>query len=384
MRHIAQVVGIGWTIAALISPAGLASAAGPPQDAKMSIVRQNFGKTPDGQAVDQFICTNGAGAVLKLINYGATVQSLELPDRQGRRASLVLGFDTLDGYVNHTAYFGCTVGRYANRIAAGRFKLDGQEIQLSVNREPNHLHGGHRGFNRVVWRAEPIHQDDAVGVRFTYRSPDGEEGYPGNLAATAVYLLRRDNTLAIEFAASTDKPTIVNMANHAYWNLAGAGSGDVLGHELTLAADHYLPVDDTLIPTGELALVKNTPMDFTAPARLGPRVEQLKSQAAGPPGFDHCFVLRNQDQSRLARAAVLKDPASGRVMEVWTTQPGVQFYTGNFLNGDPINGGYRQYAGLCLETQHYPDSPNKPQFPSVVLRPGETYRQITEHRFRVE
>src|SRR5262249_34952971 len=291
-----------------------------------------------------------------------------------------LGFPSLDGYLQRHPYFGSAVGRYANRIAGGKFTLDGKTYTLAVNNGPNHLHGGKKGYDAVLWKTEPVSTPDYVGVRFRYTSPDGEEGFPGKLDITVTYTLTNTNTLTIDYAATTDKPTIVALTNHTYWNLAGAGNGDILKHELTVAADRYLPIDDTSIPTGELAPVKGTPFDFTQPHAIGERIGELKQEPHKTKGYDHCFVLRGQ-KGTLELAARVKEPTSGRVMEVLTTEPGVQLYCGNFLDGSPGGGGFKQHEGFCLETQHYPDSPNRSAFPSTVLRPGETYRTTTEHRF---
>ncbi len=339
-----------------------------------------FGKTAEGKEVKLFTCTNASGSILELTDYGASVVSVEVPDRDGKLANVNLGFDKLDGYLGQHPFFGATVGRFCNRIANGRFTLDGKEYQLATNNGPHHLHGGDKGFNRYVWTSEPIVGADGVGVRFTHTSPDGDENYPGTLRMTATYTLTNNNELRIELSAVTDKPTVLNLTNHNYWNLAGAGSGNILDHVLTLEADKYLPVDDTLIPTGELAPVKGTPFDFTKATAIGSRFDQLKGD---PTGYDHCYVLRGQD-GKLSLAARVKDPKSGRVMEVYTTQPGVQLYTGNFLDGSESNGGNKQHEGFCLETQHYPDSPNKPEFPTTVLRPGEEFRAVSVFRFSTE
>lgn len=369
----------------------------PENKPKMSYEKTAFGKTADGTDVDLYTLTNAKGMVLKMTNFGAIVVSLEVPDRDGKLANVNMGFASLDGFLGKHPYFGSTVGRYCNRIAGGKFTLDGQAYTLATNDNgKNHLHGGNVGFNKVVWQAEPFQNDSGVGVRFTYLSKDGEEGYPGNLKVTAVYTLTNDNEMAVEFTATTDKATPVNLTNHCYWNLAGAGSGTVREHELTIAADKYLPVDAGLIPTGDVADVATspeslagkrrgsdaggTPLDFTKPEKIGSRLDQIK---ADPVGYDHCFVLRGEaGQMRLA--AKLKDPASGRVMEIHTTQPALQFYSGNFLDGKPENNGYKQYDGCCLETQHYPDSPNHAEFPNTILRPGETFHEKTVHKFYAE
>ena len=343
----------------------------------MNVTRESYGTLADGTAVDLYTLTNAAGLRARLTNYGAILVSLEVPDRDGKPADITLGYDTLDGWVKDTSYFGATIGRYGNRIAGGRFTLGDTEVTLATNNGENHLHGGIKGFNKVVWQAKPVKQADAVGVEFTYVSKDMEEGYPGTLSATVVYTLTADNALKISYEAATDKPTVVNLTHHSYFNLAGQGTSDILGHELMLNADRYTPVDEGLIPTGELAPVAGTSMDFTTPAAIGARIDQV------PGGYDHNFVLRSSDGS-LALAARVVEPTSGRVMEILTTEPGIQFYAGNFLDGS-ITGkagkAYHKHYGFCLETQHFPDSPNQPDFPSTVLRPGEKYTHVTVHRF---
>jgi aldose 1-epimerase len=348
----------------------------------VSINKSTFGTTPGGEPVMLFTCTNSNGLELKLTDYGARIVSMKVPDRSEKMANVTLGFDSLAGYLAHTSYFGCTTGRYANRIAGGRFTLDGEPYKLATNNGANSLHGGLQGFDRAVWKSQTLESAAGTGVRFTYRSKDGEEGYPGNLDVAVTYTLTNDNQLKLEYTAETDKPTVLNLTNHGYWNLAGAGSGDVLGQELMLAADKFVPVDAGGIPTGKLSDVAGTPMSFTQPQTIGSRLKQVDSQG-GPQGYDHCYVLRSQDGS-LALAARVRDPASGRVMEVYTTEPGVQFYTGNFLDGGTGSGGNRQHTAFCLETQHYPDSPNQPQFPTTILRPGQKYTQVTMHRFLVD
>jgi aldose 1-epimerase len=346
---------------------------------KMRVSKSAFGRTADGQQVDLYTCVNAQGLVMKIMTYGAIVVELRTPDRHGKLENITLGFDKLDGYLGDHPYFGATVGRYANRIAKGTFSLNGKPYTLATNNGPNHLHGGKVGFSRVVWAAEPVQTDAAAGVKFSYTSPDGQEGYPGTLQATVVYALTNDDQMRIDYTATTSKATPINLTNHCYWHLGGAGSGTILDHHLMLAADKYLPVDDALIPTGERANVADTPFDFNTLQAIGSRIEHVTGD---PPGYDHCFVLRSQDGS-LAWAARVVHPASGRTMEIYTTQPGIQFYTGNFLDGNVANGSYPRHAGFCLETQHYPDSPNRPEFPPVVLRPGETYHQTTVHKFAV-
>ena len=342
--------------------------------------KTSYGKLTDDREVDLYTCTNANGLVVKLITYGAIVTSVEVPDRDGKLDNITLGFDALDGYLPRHPYFGATVGRYCNRIAKGKFKLGDQEYSLATNNDANHLHGGENGFDRVLWEAEPVQTESAVGVKFHYVSKDGEEGYPGNLDVTVVYLLTNDNELSVEFTATTDQPTPVNLTNHNYWNLSGAGSGKILDHELEIASDQYLAVDDGLIPTGELVDVAGGFLDFTKPQKMGARIQESKLE---PLGYDHCFALRSQDGS-MAFAARVTDAASGRVMEIQTTQPGLQFYSGNFLDGSEGGGGNQQHEAFCLETQHYPDSPNQPGFPTTILKPGETYQQKTVHKFSVK
>jgi aldose 1-epimerase len=280
-------------------------------------------------------------------------------------------------------YFGSTVGRYGNRIAKGKFRIGDQEYTLATNNGPNHLHGGIKAFDALVWNAKEVKTDNAAGIEFTLRSADGDEGYPGALTATVTYTLNNDNELKIEYSATTDKPTIVNLTNHCYWNLGGAGAGQILRHELTIAADKYLPIDATSIPTSEAASVKGTAMDFTSPHAIGERIDELKKPPHETKGYDHCYVLRGQS-GKLELAARVKDPSSGRVMEIRTTEPGLQLYCGNFLDGSESNGGFKQHEAFCLETQHYPDSPNQPSFPTTLLKPGQVYKSTTVHKFSVE
>jgi aldose 1-epimerase len=320
---------------------------------------------------------------LRAISYGGIITSLKVPDGTGAFADVVHGFDTLEGYLKEHPYFGAIVGRYGNRIARGQFTLNGQMYKLATNNGPNHLHGGVKGFDKMVWKAEPL--SNGRGVAFARRSPDGEEGYPGNLDVRVSYTLTDANELDIRYEATTDRATPLNLTQHTYFNLAGHDSGDILGHELTLNADRYTPVDSNLIPTGELTPVAGTPFDFRKATPVGARIDEQHPQLEYGRGYDHNWVLNRKGEG-LQMAARLSDPKSGRMMEITTTQPGIQFYTGNFLDGTTIGKGgtaYEHRSGLCLETQHFPDSPNKPNFPSTILRPGETYRTRTVFRFGV-
>jgi aldose 1-epimerase len=349
----------------------------------MTIEKTAFGKTKDGVAVDLYTIKNKHGLVLKMTNYGATVVDMETPDKNGKLANIQLSFPKLDGYLQRHPYFGSTVGRYGNRIAKGKFTIGDNQYTLATNNDVNHLHGGKVGFDAVVWKAEPVKTADAQGIKFSYTSKDGEEGYPGNLDTTVTYWLTDNDELAIEYEATTDKPTVVNLTNHCYWNLGGAGSGDILKTELMINADKYLPIDETSIPTGELADVEGTAMDFRKPTPIGERIDELKKPPHTTKGYDHCYVLKNHD-GKLALAAKAKDPSSGRVMEIYTTEPGIQLYCGNFLDGSEGNGGFKQHEAFCLETQHFPDSPNRSDFPSTLLEPGKTFKSKTVHKFSVE
>ena len=346
---------------------------------KMSIKTEPFGQTPDGQAVDLVTMTNPNGIEARIISYGGIIVSMKTPDRDGKSGDVVLGFDKLDGYTKEHPYFGAIIGRYGNRIGAGKFMLDGVEHKLAVKNGSNHMHGGVKGFDTVVWKIEETKAagDDAI-LKLGYLSKDGEEGYPGNLKCTVTYTLTAGNELKMRYEATTDKATVLNLTNHSYWNLAGQGTGDILGHELMLNADRYTPVDEGLIPTGELKSVKDTPMDFTKAMTIGSRIKQVDIG-----GYDHNFVL-NGETGQMKLCANVYEPVSGRVMEIRTTEPGVQFYTGNFLDGTLTGKGgkvYQKHYAFCLETQHFPDSPNKPDFPSVVLKPGEKYDITTVHKF---
>lgn len=328
---------------------------------------------------------NKNGTVVKLMDRGATLVSWQVPDGDGNLTDIVFGFDDVAGYESDAnQFFGTTVGRFANRIAGGKFELDGETYQLFLNNGPNHLHGGDgRSLDKVVWKGEPFDRGATRGVVFTYRSPDGEESYPGNLDLKVTYTLTDDDALRIEYEAETDKATPVNLSHHSYFNLAGAGSDTILDHELMIDADQYTPVDDTLIPTGEIASVEGTPLDFRTFHTIGERVDQLTETSAK--GYDHNYVLNNNDGS-LAEVAKVRHPASGRVLTVSTDEPGIQFYCGNFLEGKPGKNGqvYKYRSGLCLETQHFPDSVNHPNFPSVILQPGETYRQTCIYQVTTE
>lgn len=348
--------------------------------AKANVEKIVFGKTADGKPVDLYVLTNSKGMTAKVMTYGATLTALTAPDRDGKFDEVTLGFDDLKSYLAGHPFFGSTAGRVANRIAKGRFTLDGKEYKLATNNGPNHLHGGTKGFDKAMWNAEPVPAADGAAVKFTYRSPDGEEGYPGNLSVAVIYTLTNQNELKIHYAATTDKATPVNLTNHAYFNLGGVKAGTILDHELQLEADRYTPADATLIPTGQIESVKGTPLDFTKPTAIGARIGQIK---ADPVGYDHNFVLNSGGKS-LALAARVYEPKTGRIMEMFTTEPGVQFYTGNFLDGK-IKGKsgvvYPKHQGFCLEAQHFPDSVNQPKFPSVVLTPGKTYKQTTIYKF---
>jgi len=358
----------------------LASVVAADDATKPSLTKRSYGKTADGQPVDEYTLRAGSYAA-KLINYGAAISELIVPDRQGHPTDVVLGFEDMTGWQSKSnPYFGCIVGRVANRIAKGKFTLGGREYSLAVNNPPNALHGGVKGFDKVVWQAEEL-RASAPSVQFTYKSRDGEEGYPGNLTTTVNYSLTESGVLTIGYEATTDKPTPVNLTNHAYFNLNGAKSGsNILNHMLMIAAHKYTPSDATLIPTGELASVAGTPLDFTKPTEIGARIKQIQ---ATPQGYDHNYVL-DSGGGRLALAARASSPSTGITLEMQTTEPGVQLYTGNFLDGTAKGKGgviYQQHGAFCLEAQHFPDSVNQRAFPSVILEPGKTYRQTTVYRF---
>lgn len=350
-----------------------------------SIKHDSFGKTADGVDVSLYTLSSGNGLEVSVMTYGAIITSVKYPDRQGKSEEITLGFDTLAEYEKGHPYFGAICGRVANRIAKGQFTLDGKSYQVAKNNGENHLHGGVRGFDKAVWKASPTRSesDDRAILKLSHVSPDGDEGYPGKLEVTVTYTVFADNSLQIEYVARSDKATPLNLTNHTYWNLMGGARGDVLEHEVQLNADRYLPVDSGMIPTGELASVADTPMDFRKPHKIGERIEMVPG---GPPGgYDHCYVINQKKAGELTVTARVFEPYSGRVMEVSTTEPGVQLYTGNFLDGTLKSRGatLEKRTGFCLEAQHFPDGVNQPEFPNTVLRPGETYTQKTVHKFSV-
>ena len=346
-----------------------------------SFAEEPFGKTADGTPVTAYTLLNKNGVKAKVITYGGIVTELHAPDREGKFADVVLGFDTLKGYLDGHPYFGAITGRVANRIKDAKFTLDGKEYTVGKpNDGPHSLHGGKSGFDKKVWKGEPSLTPNGPALKLTYTSKDGEEGYPGTLSCTVTYTLTNDNALRIDYLATTDKPTVANITNHSYFNLAGHNSGTILDHIVRLVADKYTPGDDTLLPTGAIAPVAGTPFDFTKPTAIGERIKEIK---ATPVGYDLNYVHGTKREATPRPVAMVTDPKSGRTLEVLTTEPGVQLYTGNFLDGKTVGKGgaaYKQYSGFCLETQFFPDSPNKPNFPSITLRPGEEYRQTTIYK----
>ncbi|MHC5083256.1 MAG: aldose epimerase family protein [Planctomycetota bacterium] len=348
------------------------------------IQKADFGKTQDGDSVDLYTLTNDNGMTVKIATYGGTIVELWAPGRDGKAGDVVLGFDNISDYEEKSPYFGCITGRYANRIARGTFTLDGVEYnQLAINNGDNHLHGGLKGFDKVIWETETFENADGVGLKMSYLSKDMEEGYPGNLNVTVTYTLTGENELKIDYEATTDKTTVCNLTNHSYFNLAGAGSGNHYDHEMEINADHFTPTDAGAIPTGEIRPVKGTPFDFTSPVAIGKNIDAEDEQVKFGTGFDHNWVL-NKAGEELSLAARVYEPTTGRVMEVLTTEPGVQFYAGNFLDGTFAGKEGKVYDhrfGFCLETQHYPDSPNKPEFPTTTLKPGQAYKTTTIYKF---
>ncbi len=375
---------LAWTV----TTAGLvACGSDTPRATGGAISADMFGVLPTGEAVERYTLTNPGGVELGAITYGGIIVSLKLPDRDGRWDDVVLGYSDLEGYLRDSPYFGAIVGRYANRIAGGRFALDEETYTLARNNGPNHLHGGERGFDKVVWGAEPFESDGGVGLTLTHVSPDGTEGYPGTLTVQVRYLLTPEDELVVDYEATTDRATPVNLSQHSYFNLAGHApdAGDVLDHLLTIHASRYTPVDSTLIPTGVLASVEGTPFDFRAPTPIGARISLPDPQLRFGGGYDHNFAL-DRESDGLFHAARVEHPGTGRVFDVFTTEPGLQFYSGNFLDGSITGKSNRLYehrTGFCLETQHFPDSPNQPGFPSTILRPGDEYRSRTVFAFGV-
>jgi aldose 1-epimerase len=347
------------------------------------ISSEPFGRTPDGVPVSLFTLRNSHGAEVKIMNYGGILQSFRAPDRHGQMGDVVLGYDNLDGYIKESPYFGALVGRYGNRIAKGKFTLNGKEYTLATNNGPNSLHGGKKGFDKVIWEPKVLATPDGPALQLRYLSKDGEEGFPGNLSVTATYTFTDENALRLDYEATTDKDTIVNLTQHSYFNLAL--KGDVLEHVVMIDADKFTPVDSTLIPTGELRPVQGTPFDFRKPTPIGARINDDNEQLKLGGGYDHNWVL-NKKPGELKLAARVQEPTSGRVLEVITTEPGLQFYTGNFLNGKIAGKGgvvYHKRNAFCMEPEHFPDSPNHPEFPPVVLKPGETYRNTIIYKLSV-
>jgi len=372
------------TTGMLLSLFLLAAALSTWAEGKPKMQKRVFGTTEDGKAVELYLLTNANGMAAAIANYGGALVSLKVPDRAGRLADVVLGYDNLDGYIKDKAFLGVLVGRYANRIAHGKFTLNGTTYTVSKNDGENSLHGGAKGFGKRVWTAKDVSGAAGEALELSYVSKDGEEGYPGALSAKVVYTLTDGNELKIDYTATSDKDTVVNLTQHSYFNLAGQGNGDILGHQLLLQADRFTPVDQTLIPTGELLSVSGTPLDFTKATPIGARIDQDHTQLKFGQGYDHNWVLKDGTAGGLSLAAEVYEPGSGRVLQVLTTQPGIQFYSGNFLDGS-IRGKegkvYNRRYGFCLETQHFPDSPNHPSFPSTVLKAGQQYRSTTVFKF---
>lgn len=358
----------------------------PKNESEMSIKKVNFEKTNDLNNVMLYVLSNKNHMTVKITNYGGIITSIMLPDKNGKIGDVVLGYDSLNNYLKNNPYFGAIIGRYGNRIAKGKFKLNGSEYTLATNDGPNHLHGGLKGFDKVIWKAEEIQKEDTVGLKLNYFSKDGEEGYPGNLNVTVTYKLNNNNELRIDYSAVTDKKTIVNLTSHSYFNLKDGGASSILNHELMINADKFTPIDSTFIPTGNLSSVENTPFDFRKFTKIGERINDNNEQLKFGLGYDHNFVLNNSEK-KLKAAAKVRENSSGRILEVLTTEPGIQFYSGNFLDGSIVGKNkivYNYRNGFCLETQHFPDSPNHPSFPSTILEPGTEYTSTTIYKFCVE
>jgi len=385
MKNIIQFLLLATAGLAAASLAGCASQS-MSTSTKASITSAPFGKTADGTAVEIYTLRNARGAQARIMTYGGIVQSLSLPDKNGQYADIVLGYDNLQGYIDKTPYFGALIGRYGNRIGGAQFTLDGATYTLAANDGPNTLHGGLRGFDKVVWQAQPLLGGEGPKLVLSYLSKDGEEGFPGNLAVTATYTLTDNNEIKLEFTATTDKATVLNLTHHSYFNLAGEGNGDILGHILYINADQTTPVDSKLITTGEFKSVDGTPFDFRTPTAIGARINDPDPILQYGPGYDHNWVV-NKPMGQFGLMARVTEPVSGRVMEVWSDEPGLQFYAGNFLDGTIKGKGgvaYPRRSAFCMEPQHYPDSPNKSNFPSVVLRPGQTYHNTIEYKFSAQ
>ena len=368
----------------ILGVAALVGCAGPSHKSGVPVGTRPFGQIADGTVVDCYTLCNRNGAEARIITYGGLVISLKVPDRNGQMGDVVLGYDKLEGYLKDTPYFGALIGRYGNRIAKGKFTLDGQQYTLVTNNFPNALHGGLKGFDKVVWKAKILVSRAGPALELQYTSKDGEEGYPGNLSVTAVYTLTDDNALRLDYTATTDKASVLNLTQHSYFNLAG--KGDILNHQVMIPADKFTPVDSTLIPIGDLRPVEGTPFDFRKPTAIGARINQQDEQLKFGGGYDHNWVI-NKEMGYLGVMARVYEPATGRVLEVLSTEPGLQFYTGNFLDGKITGKGgwvYQFRNGFCMEPQHYPDSPNQPNFPSVVLKPGEVYKNTIIYRFTVQ
>jgi aldose 1-epimerase len=379
-ENMKKLIGFTTLLAAALSLAFFAGCS-TPAPTKGEISKAPFGKAQDGAPVDIYTLRNTRGMEARISAYGGIVVSLKAPDRDGNFSDIVLGYDKLDDYLKSSPYFGALIGRYGNRIARGKFILDGVTYTLATNNYPNALHGGNKGFDKVVWTAKALKTVDGPQLELTYFSKDGEEGYPGNLSVKAVYTLTEDNALRLDYAAASDKDTVINLTQHSYFNLAG--KGDILGHEVHINANRFTPVDSTLIPTGELKPVDGTPFDFRKPTAIGARINQNDEQLKFGKGYDHNWVI-NKPMGLLGLMAYVYEPATGRILEVWSTEPGLQFYSGNFLDGTLTGKGGRVYQfrnGFCMEPQHYPDSPNQPSFPSVVLSPGQVYKNTIIYRF---